>query len=399
MRKYFITFLFLALLAASTVLFMRPADTESILAENRQPKTLPVFSLSSALDGSFESEFDEYVNDNIGCRGRLMEISDKIHSFYGYMPEGVGRIISTTSDVGTGAANDSQLVLYDDSIMEMFISRPQTQAKYADTLNKIRDIVPDNVKMYSMLIPTRLEFCDPVYAHAQDSQYNAINSVYNLLSPDITTVDVYSKLQNASQTEDYLYYLTDHHWNADGAYYGYEAFSLAKGAAPMPKSNYAYRENGTFYGSLYQKARSQIVGTQPQDICFYYDTASGGNISMKMRAEDAVTEYAVGSPMFHTEHGDYLVFFGGDNPLMEITNSAKPDGDTLLIIKDSYANALIPWLVNDYKQVIVIDPRSFGGDVNAEIERYGVDEIMTVNYIFTTTFDDMCDSILGLFNK
>lgn len=388
MRKYIITSLFVILLAGTSALFAMPGDTESILSENREPQSMPAVSAVSLLDGSFEADFDRYVNDNTAFRTELMRISDAIHLSRGFTPADSGRIISTTSDIGTGESLDSRLVLYRGRIMEMFGANPENEMHYAQTVNQIRQAIPKDVEMYSMLIPTQLEFCAAEVANAQDSEREAIDLIYQSLDPSIKTVDVYSRIKTESAENDYLYYMTDHHWNMDGAYCGYKAFAIAAGIQPGLAADYAYKENGMFYGSLYLKAKSELSPDQPQDICFYYDTSAEGNISIKMRAEDAVTEYGVDSPVFHTDMQNYSVFFGGDNPLMEITNNAMPGGETLIIVKDSYANALIPWLINDYGRVVVIDPRSFGGSYVEEIKRYGASKVLFENYILSTTYDD-----------
>lgn len=395
MRKYIITFLFMLMLIGSAVVLMCPADTESVLAENREPQEFPAFSVSSVWSGGYMSQIDSYVNDNIGFRSRIMTLSDKIQSYFGFLPDGMGKIISTTKDIGTSESQDSHLVLYDGKIMEMFLSNAGIEAKYADALNTVREALPDNVKMYSMLIPTQLEFSEPLYAGVEDSQREAIEVVDSKLK-NITAVDVYSKLSEATAAgEDYLYFKTDHHWTMDGSYLGYAAFMEATGAVPEPEESYSLKELGSFYGSLYLKAKSQL----PWDTCdnmFYYDTIENTDFDIRMRAEDGVTEYGVQAPVFDTNNCSYTLFFGGDQPLMQITNNDKPDGKTVVILKDSYANALIPWLINDYYRIVVIDPRSFGGNLLDEVERYDADEVAVFNYVLTTTFSDYCDMITNL---
>jgi len=118
---------------------------------------------------------------------------------------------------------------------------------------------------------------------------------------------------------------------------------------------------------------------------------------MRVIYEDGSSlEYGENSTLFDYEKEDYTFFLGGDQPLIEITNNSMDDGKTIIVIKDSYANALVPWLVNNYKQVILIDPRSFEGSLNEEIERYEADELAVVNYVFTTTFSDYCELLNGL---
>lgn len=396
MRKYLVSFSFIVMLGLAVFLLLSPADTESILAENREVKQFPTVTSEQILSGAFSKEFEEFVDDNIGFRSKLMNISDAIKSCFGYVPEDGGKIITTTSDIGTGESLDGRLVIYQGKIMEMFTSKPDVEQKYADTLNFVRSSLPENVAMYSMLVPTALEFSDPMYAQAQDSQKAAIDNVYSKLN-NITPVDIYGKLieNTQQQPNDYLYFNTDHHWTMDGAYCGYRAFMETTGETVLPKTMFTRKSNGDFYGSLYLKAKSEL-NKDTNDTVFYYDTTGVYNFDMVMRAEDAVTEYGVGAPIYNLEKHDYLLFFGGDQPLMEITNNSIESGKTLVVIKDSYANAMLPWVINNYKKVVVIDPRSFGGSLIEEVNRYNADEVAVINYVFTTTFADYCDMITGL---
>lgn len=392
MRKYLISILFIALIAISLGLLVAPADIASIREENRELKTMPEFTFSSVWSGEFSKNFEAFVDDNIAFRGKLMAVSDKIKSRVGYTPENMGRIIVTTSDIGTGEANEGRLVLYNGYIMEMFAKNEAAQDKYAESLNAIRKAIPDDIRMYSVLVPTALEFSAPAYSSAQDSQKEAIEYV-NSKFKGIFPVDVYSALL-ASKSNS-LYFKTDHHWTTDGAYVAYNKYMEMSGGPVAAQTDFTRKENGEFYGSLYLKAKSQLT-EQEQDTIFYYDITEKNDISIRMRAEDNVTEYGVGAPMFNTDNNNYNLFFGGDNPLMEITNNSNPDGKTVVVIKDSYANAFIPWLVASSSRVIVIDPRSFGGSLTEEIERYQADEVLVLNYIFSATFGDYCDTIKNI---
>lgn len=389
MRKYLVSIIFILLMAGSVILLLLPPDAESISAENRDVKTLPEFSVSALWSAQYMKDFEAYVDDNVSFRGMLMELSDKIRAYLGYTPDGVGRIIQTTSDIGTGESNEGRLVLYNNYIMEMFTKNTVAEKKYAEALNEIRGVLPSEIKMYSMIIPTALEFSAPEYRNAQDSQKEAIDFVNSNLN-GIFPIDAYSEL--AKSNADDLYFMTDHHWTAEGAYCAYRAFMNMSGGEAVDKDNYTRKENGTFYGSLYLKAKSQLA-SQHEDTIFYYDTEENNDIEIKMRAEDNVTEYGHNSPMFRLDNNNYLLFFGGDNPLTEITNHSNPDGKSIVVIKDSYANAFLPWLVASYNRVIVIDPRSFEGSIVEEAARYNADEVLTLNYVFSTTFSDYCDML------
>lgn len=397
MRKYVITILFAALLAASAAVLVAPADTESIAAENREVKTMPEFNLSTVISGEFAAGFDEYINDNIGFRGKLMEISRGIQSYFGYTPKLVGKVISTTSDIGIGETLEGSLVIIEGRIMEMFSKKPEVEAEYAEALNNIEAAMPENVKMYSMLVPTQLEFADPVFANSQDSQKSCIDNIDKMLNSDITSVDAYDRLKTASENEEDIYFKTDHHWNMDGAYCGYDAFMEKSNGVTVQKTEYERKERDDFFGTLYQKAAARVNITE-KDKFYYYDTTDGKDISIVMKTiEDGQNvEYGKKAKIFDDTKEGYLFFMGGDNPLVEITNNSVADGKTLVIIKDSYVNAMVPWLINNYKKIILIDPRSYKGNLYDDVAAYNADELLVVNYVFTTTFRDYCGMLNNL---
>ena len=184
----------------------------------------------------------------------------------------------------------------------------------------------------------------------------------------------------------------------DGAYCGYRAFMEKTGAEIIEKDKFERIDRDEFFGTLYLKARAQLDDPKKDEL-FYYDTEKNNDLSIKMRVvyeDGSELEYGENSKLFDEEKDDYLFFLGGDQPLIEITNNSRKSGKTLILIKDSYANALVPWLVNNYKKIILIDPRSYIGNLNDEIERYKADEVAVVNYVFTTTFTDYCELLNNL---
>lgn len=398
MRKYFVTITFLLLLAASVYIFFSPADTASIEAENREAAELPELSGETLISGEFASGFDSYVNDNIGFRGQLTALSDDIKSYFGFTPKLVGKVISSTSDIGTDETLETGLMLLNGRVMEMFSKKPEIEEKYAEALNNIRSVLPDNVKMYSMLVPTQLEFAKPIYRNAQDSQEQCIEDIDSMLSASITAVDAYGRLKAAEESrpedsEDGLYFKMDHHWTMDGAYCGYEALMEKTGMNPVDKNDFELKQGEDFYGTLYLKAKSDMEDPEPEKL-YYYDVESEGDFELVMRVvydDGSELEYGQDAPIFDSAKDGYLFFLGGDQPIIEITNNKIKDGKTIMIIKDSYANALVPWLINNYEKVVLIDPRSFKGSLTKEVERYSPDELAVVNYVFTTTFSDYCE--------
>lgn len=90
----------------------------------------------------------------------------------------------------------------------------------------------------------------------------------------------------------------------------------------------------------------------------------------------------------------YLVFLGGNHPEITI-KTENHNGKSLLIFKDSFANAFIPFLINDYEKIHVIDLRYFKNDINEYIQNNPVNEYLflycTKNFVsnnFTNILPD-----------
>ena len=71
----------------------------------------------------------------------------------------------------------------------------------------------------------------------------------------------------------------------------------------------------------------------------------------------------------------YDVFFGGNFAQINIETKAKSQKN-LLVIKDSYANCVIPLLLPSFKNVVVVDPRYYNGNLQELIEKEGITDIL-----------------------
>ena len=78
---------------------------------------------------------------------------------------------------------------------------------------------------------------------------------------------------------------------------------------------------------------------------------------------------------------------GGDQPYIEI-DSNSPNKKTLVMLKDSYSNALIPWLTCAYSKIIVVDARTFDQSITKILNTTPVDDFLITNYILGTNFRD-----------
>lgn len=382
---------FVALLLAFFVIgVVMPEDEQSAVNENRTLKEMPELTSQTLFSGTFSREFEEYLADNVGMRSKFTAFSSKVNEFKG-IKTNFGNIVSVKKDLGAGGESNesSRLLVLGDRIMEIYKDKPESGAAYAAAVNKYADTFSGKANVYSMLIPTQIEFAADIYAKSSDSQKTAIDRIYGAISDDVVKVNAYDVMkENAG---DYIYFRTDHHWTQRGAYLAYSKFAEAAGHTPVELSSLKLKTADGFLGFLYNQANDTSLANKP-DTIEWFEGDTNYAVKASTMENGKVVEY--NSRIYVAPEGTpkYSVFMGGDHSLAEI-NTDVPNGKTVLVIKDSYANALLPLLTNNYTTVLAVDPRSYYGTVDELVEKYDVDDILIMNYIFTTTFDDFIEKI------
>ena len=374
MREKATSFIFVVLLVLFFVLaVIIPKDDLASVMENRPLASAPAFNISAIKAGSFQDDFEKYLSDNIGFRSRFITAGTLLEKIKGV------NIIKTKmpKDQVITYPWGTQLVLSRGRIMEVYDKLPDVLAHYVNVLNKYSAEFADDHNMYVMLAPTQLEFDTTEYHDLADSQKESIDEIYAQLI-NYTTVNVYDKL--AAHSNEYIYFRTDHHWTQRGAYYGYCALSEAKGISPLSLEDMTANKYSGFLGYLFNQANVQEY-KQFADEIEYFDFDKNYPITIKEKnADGQIVSYQ--NKMYRLPEGtsaNYGLFMGGDFSFIEMDTDVK-NGETALIIKDSYANALIPLLANNYEKILVIDPRSYYGTVEQLTLDYDIDDIIFINY-------------------
>lgn len=178
----------------------------------------------------------------------------------------------------------------------------------------------------------------------------------------------------SAHSGEYIYYRTDHHWTTLGAYYAYEQVCKKWGLTPFDTAAHSTLTAEGFYGTHYSKARTWNAEA---DTITYYDL------------DNALTIYRVtgaGQPtegetttLYDTEklavYDKYSMFLHGNNGLSRI----EGDGTgSILVVKDSYANSLVPYLTANYGTIDVVDFRNYNYGLDALIEANGYDHILVL---------------------
>lgn len=232
--------------------------------------------------------------------------------------------------------------------------------RYADAVNKAAAALP-NVKVYNMVIPTSSEFYVPEdITGFTSSQKEKIDHIADKLN-GVTNVDAYSALK--AHTEESIYTRTDHHWQPLGAYYAAEQFAKAAGAGDKfaPLSQYTEVVKDGYMGSLYNYSKSENLKSDPEPFTLYI---SPNDKALKTTYYDTAFQNGYESDLFVTRDGSnyYCSFLGSDDRIAKIETDCD-NGKTLVVMKESYGNGLIPFLTQCYQTIYVCDARYF--DLNA----------------------------------
>ena len=402
MPKLNITLFILGLVAAITLVVVLPSDPHASSFENRSLEPRPTFSPYQAIHHNFFGRLESYLLDNTAFRTTWLAFGSTLENAYGLTQAGIATMVDFAGeDLGFGLtplplvqATPGQLIgqvvdpsepfgqdlhFHENAIFYLrYRENQETAARYAQVLNAYAQALPEGVRMFSMLAPVKVEFMAERYQAANSSQRGTVDFVNSLLSPDIIPVDVHGFL--AAHADQYLFFRLDHHWTALGAYYAYLAFAQAADFHPITIENYTQYTIPGFVGSLALGTRNQTILDHPDTIHFY-------------RIHDGTT---FSMDLFHIPEdlslACYRIFLGGDRDFIHFTSS-NTNGRTLAVVKDSFANALVPWLAPHYQDIVMFDPRQFTGSIIEALAGFENIDLLFVNYMPATTMADLIEQI------
>ena len=260
-------------------------------------------------------------------------------------------------------------------------------SKYAALVSEVADSLNGKTKVYSLIIPTSYGVTLPDDIKPQIANYanqgENIAKVFSKMSENVTPVYCYDDLM--THRDEYLYFRTDHHWNGKGAYYAYEAFCRTKGIEPFTLEKREKKEFDGFLGTMYQN-NGKDENLLPADTVEAFLPVSA-NAAMKFTNTDGTTyDWPIVKDVSEWSSGaKYNTFAGSDNPIAEFTNPDVADGSVLIVVKESFGNALLPYLVDHYSKIYEIDYRYWKGNLVSFAEEVGADDLLFANNIMMTS--------------
>ncbi|EHK2326952.1 hypothetical protein KCK52_000751 [Clostridium perfringens] len=347
MKKHPIVYVFFSFIMILTFFDIVKKNNTFSELENRNLARKPIFSISSFVEGKYRYKYEEYINDNFIFRNQWINLK-------------------SISEYTLGKLENNNIIYGKENYMfEKNISYDKERFKNnIDSINKFIDIyegrvttmiVPNSYTIYEEYVPWGIELLN---------QEKLIEEVYKGNSKD-RNIDLISLFKE--NKEKYIYYKTDHHWTSYGAYLAYKAYIESLGEKPIDLNSLKKNEVKGFYGTYFSKAKSFNAKS---DILTYYDV---DNITMNIQGE--VFESLYDYDKLNTRD-KYSVFIRGNNGLTIIENKSIKEGKKLLIFKDSFANSMIPFLSRNFKEIHVVDLRSFSQKVSEYIKDTNFNDVL-----------------------
>ena len=347
MRNQITISVFCALILAGTVSGIVVPDKTYSANEKRKLTQKPEISVTNLISGKFGDDLESYLADQFPARDSWVTAKTFAELVSGKRESG-----------GVYFAKDGYLI-------DRFVSYKAKQLKAnVAALKALSDKLDIPVKV--MLVPTAAQILSdklPTFAPNLDQK----KLLDYAKSQGLDVVDVVDEL--SAHSDEYIYYKTDHHFTSLGAYYCYAAWKAAKGESAEPIT--AWKSEilcDNFRGTTYAKVNYPLA---PFDtITAYYKADHSVIYNGGAYVSDSIYErkYLDGSDQ-------YAAFLNSNQAQTVIQGSGE---GKLLIIKDSYANTFAQFVVDEYTEVHLIDPRFYRGSVSDYVAENGIDEVLTI---------------------
>lgn len=254
---------------------------------------------------------------------------------------------------------------------------------YVDTLNTLRTKLDSSIRIYSMIAPLACQYYIPsnYEDYTADQKEYIDDNISARLSDGITAVDIVSTL--GQHTEENIYCRTDHHWMPLGAYYAAQTFANAAGVDFKDISTFKAETISDFVGTMYAFSQDINIKNDPEDFTYYipdnYDQCKNDFYDTSFNYDYTGSYFKqVGDPQSNA----YLTFFGGDEQIVKIRTNVK-NGRKLLIVKDSYGNAIPSNLTNSFEEIYIIDMRYFNLNLVDFINQLGMTDVLFTMCVFS----------------
>lgn len=360
--SYLTTYLFLFIIFFFFTANIIAKDKSFSEQENRYLQTAPKLSFKKLVNGDFTSEYEKYLSDQFVFRNNWIALKAR-------------------SELALGKMQNNDVFLHNKLLLSPILNyKEDIFSSNVESVKKIAQVnqdkvffalIPNKEAIYTEYLPKNL---DPV------DTYALIESAY--LNSGANCIRIKEAL--IGKKTEYIYYNTDHHWTSLGAYYGYGAVAEVLGFDKKDIKEYDRKV-----------VSDSFSGTNVSASGFYWFMPDSMEIFVPENDDILILNYSTGkaekiglyAPEFLEKKDKYKFYFGGNTPLIEIENKKAPQ-KSIIIIRDSFCDSLLPFLKDEYSNISVIDLRYYNESLNDYIKEHKFDQILIIYGIRTFAEDN-----------
>ncbi len=413
---------FFAVLALLTVVsFIIPLRPTRSNIEKRNLALFPEFSVEALLSGDYFDDITLWFSDTFPGRETWLSVATNMEALYGYSEISIDGALPDTDEVPpvteaqlqqTQPPQDSQeeaplvteetqlettepekwggidagdaaeilqtttAIQIGDSVFGAQGFSQMISDKYIEAVNSFADIVKDkDITVVNSIPPTAVGILiEEEYLEKLNcvSQLKILDYLHAGMADQIVTVDTVTPL--IEHNDEYIYFHTDHHWTALGAYYFYEATMQALELDYVKLEDLELWPQGEFIGSMYIKAKRPHA--LKIDTCDAY-IPIGDIVNTVYNQDGWGRDWPLLTDCTERETNAKYMVFGTDFPMTHAENRSIPDAPNALLIKDSFGNAVVPFMTQTFHNVYAIDYRKYYlAPVKDLIEQYDIDYVI-----------------------
>ena len=263
---------------------------------------------------------------------------------------------------GLPVKNHSTVALIGDAAYELYGFYESGATRCAQQVKAAADALGGGARVFGIVVPNRLgavlRYEDfPKVCSSAKNETDAIAYAYEQMGGSVHTVDAMTSLR--LHNDEYIFFRTDHHWTALGAYYAYTAWAKSAGVTPVELTQFMTLDMPGHLGLFYSMCGNPYVMKQNPDTVTAYIPKNIDRIHVEITESGGGTHAGELICDCSGSAYKYAAFLGGDHPLTTITNDDIGDDSACVLVKDSYGNPFAPFLTQHYHTVYVIDYRYY----------------------------------------
>lgn len=371
MNKAFSIFISACVVILSAAMVVLP-DSDFSEKENRKLASFPEFSVYEFIDGNYMRDIGTYLNDQFPLRDSFMGIKTAFE-----------KNLLRKKEV------NNIFICRDGYYIEKYSKAENTQF-ITEKINSFAEKVKSS-NVDFMLVPTAFQiYGDKLPKNAAEKpnmQYDDMQTLFDGINgKNISKINPSTILEDNKNSQ--LFYKLDHHWTSHGAYLAYIEYCKTKGLTPQGEEEFDKLEVDDFYGTIYSKVNDYSI-KEGDTITVYSKPDWNIDVTFDDKQSNSIYNFD-----YSNKKDKYSIFLDNLHPYISIVNNNSDSNKSLVVVKDSFANAFVPFLVDHYKTIYVFDTRYYRDSVADFVNDNKVTDVLL---LFNMNSIDKESAINGLY--